>query len=60
MPVDAEYYDSKGEILLMKGDEQGALEMWRKVMELDPDFLSKYDGETELHRQLKEKGMIDK
>ena len=58
-PEDAEYYDSKGEILLMKGDEQGAIVMWRKVMELDPDFLLKHNGETELHRQLKEKGLID-
>ena len=59
MPEKAEYYDSKGEILLMKGDEQGALAMWRKVMELEPDLLSKYNGETELHRQLKERGLID-
>ena len=59
MPKDAEYYDSKGEILLMNGDEQGALAMWHKVIELDPDFLSKHDGETELHRQLKERGLID-
>ena len=58
MPNYAEYYDSKGEILLMKGDEQDALTMWRKVMELDPDFMSKHNGETELHSQLKEKGLI--
>ncbi len=59
MPEEANYYDSKGEILLMKGDEQEALKMWQKVMELDPDFLSRYNGETELHRQLKEKGLIN-
>ena len=59
IPKEAYYYDSKGFFLLMKGDKQGALAMWRKVMELDPDFLSKHNGETELHRQLKERGLID-
>ncbi len=59
MPEGANYYDSKGEILLMKGDEQEAVKMWQKVMELDPDFLSKHNGETELHRLLKEKGLIE-
>ena len=58
-PDEPNYYDSKGEILLMKGDEKGALEMWKKVMELDPDFLLKYDGSTELYRQLKERGLIE-
>ena len=43
----------------MKGDEQGALMMWRKVMELDPDFLSRHNGETDFHRQLMERGLID-
>ena len=57
-PEEANYYDSKGEILLMKGDEQGALDMWQKVMELDPDFLSKYGGKTPLYEQLKERGFI--
>lgn len=58
IPKEAIYYDSKGEILLMKGDEQGALKMWHKVIELDPDFLSKHDGETSLYKQLKAKGLI--
>ena len=55
---DANLYDSKGEMLLMKGDEQGALEMWLKVMEVDPDFLSKHNGKTPLYEQLKERGLI--
>ena len=58
-PENADYYDSKGEILLMKGDEHAALMMWFKVIELDPDFLLKYNGETDFHRQLKEKGLIE-
>ena len=58
IPEEADYYDSKGEILLMKGDEQEAVKMWNKVLELDPDFLSKHDGETILHKQLKTKGLI--
>ena len=59
MPENAKFYDIKGEILLINDDDQGAVAMWRKVIELDPDFLSKYNGETELHRQLKEKGLIE-
>ena len=59
MPEEANLYDSKGEILLMKGDEQEAVKMWRKVLELEPEFLSKHHGETELHRQLKEKRLIE-
>ena len=42
----------------MNDDKQGAIAMWIKVLELDPDFLSKHNGETELHRQLEEKGLI--
>ena len=57
-PQNANYYDSKGEILMMKGDEQGALEMWKKVLELDPDFLSKYEGGTDLYKKLKERNLI--
>ena len=60
MPEDANLYDSKGEILLMKGDEQEALKMWHKVLELDPQFLDKHNGSTPLYEQLKEKGHIDK
>lgn len=59
MPEEANFYDSKGEILLMKGDEQEAVKMWHKVLELDPDFLQKYEGESEFIRQLKEKGLIE-
>ena len=59
MPEEANFYDSKGEILLMKGDEQEAVKMWQKVQELDPDFLQKYEGETDFYKQLKEKGLIE-
>ncbi len=57
-PKEANYYDSKGEILLMMGDEQNALRMWQKVMELDPDFLQKHNGSTPLYKQLKESGLL--
>ena len=57
MPNEANYYDSKGEILLMKGDEAGAVEMWKKVMALDPDFLSTHN--SDLYKQLKERGLIE-
>lgn len=57
-PDDANLYDSKGEILLMKGDKKKALKMWQKVLEMEPDFLKNQGGSTELYRQLQEKGMI--
>ena len=59
-PDEANYYDSKGEILLMKGDEKAAVKMWNKVMEIDPDFLSKHNGTTPLYQQLLERGVINK
>lgn len=58
MPKEPKYYDSKGEILLMKGNEQESLKMWHKVLELDPDFLSKHKGGTTFYKQLKAKGLI--
>lgn len=60
VPNEANYYDSKGEILLMSGDEKGAITMWKKVMELDPDFLNKHNGSTPLYKQLVERGLIQK
>ena len=57
MPEEANYYDSKGEILLMKGDEQEAVKMWQKVLELDPDFLKSHD--SDLYKLLKEKELIE-
>lgn len=58
-PNDPNLYDTKGEILLMSGDESGALEMWRKAVETDPDFLKKNNGTTELYKQLKERGLTE-
>jgi len=49
----------KGSRALEAGDEQGALDMWRKVLELDPEFLSKQNGSTPLYEQLKKLGRIE-
>lgn len=57
-PDDADAYDSRGEILLKKGDTEGALQMWKKVLEMDPEYLSKNQGGTNLSNGLKEKGLI--
>ncbi len=35
--VSAELYDHFGDILLANGDEEGALENWKKALEIDPD-----------------------
>lgn len=58
VPNEANYYDSRGEILLMQGKEQEALQMWKKVLELNPDFLKKYPTNTNLYNGLKELGLI--
>ena len=50
MPDEPNFYDSKGEILLLKGDKKGAKKMWKEVINLDPDFPTKH--ETVLYRKL--------
>ncbi len=55
-PQEANYYDSKGEILLMQGKEKEAIEMWNKVISLDPNFSETHN--SELHRLLVEKNAI--
>ena len=37
-PDNPNWYDSKGEILYMKGDKEGAKAMWDKVISLDSNF----------------------
>ena len=43
-PNVANYYDSKGEFLFRKGDKKGALEMWIKVLSLEPDFEQRHNS----------------
>lgn len=53
-------FDSKGEFYLDQGDVTKALEMWKKLIELDPAFLSRFEsGTTVLHDGLLERGLID-
>ena len=59
MPDEAVLYDSKGEILLMQGKNEEALEMWKKVLELNPDFLKENQDGTNLSNGLKELGLIE-
>lgn len=58
-PDNARYYDSKGEILLMQGLRDEALEMWNKVQELDFNFLDNYPDGTNLSNGLKKLGLIE-
>ena len=58
IPGEATFYDTKGELLLVKGDTRKALKMWRKVLELDPDFLKTHN--SDLYKLLKEKELIEK
>lgn len=58
MPDNAGYYDTKGEIFLMQGNNQEALRMWKKVLELSPNFLKDYPNGTGLSNGLKELGLI--
>ncbi len=59
MPNEANFYDTKGEILLMQGKKAEALKMWNKVLELNPNFLNDYPGGTELSNGLKALGLIE-
>lgn len=43
-PNEANYYDSKGEILYFMGDKKGAKEMWNKVITLEPDFMRNHNS----------------
>jgi len=43
--------------VLMMDKAQEAKQMWEKVLELDPQFLETH--QSPLHKQLKEKGLIE-
>lgn len=58
VPEEPEFYDSRGEILLMQSRNDEALEMWKKVLELNPNFLDNYPDGTELSNGLKKLGLI--
>ncbi len=59
LPDNANFYDSKGEILLMQGKNDEALEMWKKVLKLNPNFLDDYPDGTNLSNGLKKLGLIE-
>ena len=59
MPEEAGLYDTKGEILLKQGKNAEALEMWKKVLELNPDFLKENPDGTNLSNGLKELELIE-
>lgn len=52
-PHEANYYDSKGEILYLMGNKKEAKEMWNKVISLEPDFLKNHD--SNLYKMLTKK-----
>ena len=56
-PLCPNYIDSKGEHLLNMGKEDEALECWKQVLRLDPEFLEK--NESDLYSSLKEKGLVE-
>ena len=59
LPDNADFYDTKGEILLKQGKNAEALEMWKKVLELNPNFLNDYPNGTNLSNGLKALGLIE-
>lgn len=59
MPENADFYDSKGEFLLMQGQNEEALKMWEKVLELNPNILDRYPNGTNLSNGLKKLGLIE-
>jgi len=55
-PTDANYLDSKGEILLMMGRNAEAAAIWKRVIKMDPDFLRNHD--SVLYKKLSGLGLI--
>ena len=53
-PSNPDYYDSKGEILWLKGDKKGAKLMWDKVQSLNPDYYKKQN--TQLNQYIVSEG----
>ena len=58
-PNQASNYDTKGEILLMRGDTRGALDLWHIAVSVDPDYLNSQGGTTPLYEQLKDRGLLN-
>lgn len=58
-PTNADLYDTKGEILLMQGKNEEALAVWKKVLELNKDFLKENPEGTDFSNKLKELGLIE-
>lgn len=58
-PDNSNFYDSKGEILLMQGRNDEALGMWKKVQELNLNFLDNYPDGTNLSNGLKKLGLLE-
>ena len=54
---EANLYDTKGEVLMMAGNAEDALRMWKMVILLEPDFVAEH-GESELYKQLKSRKMV--
>jgi len=49
-PHNADWYDTRGQVLFRMGDRAGALGMWDKVIELEPYHLEV--GESDLYKAL--------
>lgn len=58
-PQADELYHIKGESLLMLGRSGEALEMWKKVLEINPNFLNSHPEGTNLSNGLKKLGLIE-
>lgn len=59
-PEEADYYEMKGSMLYMTRDEQGAVAMWKKVLEIFPEYLEWHDGTCPLYELLKAGGLLPK
>ena len=56
-PSNPEWFDSKGEFLFKMDRMDEALQIYHRILELDAEFFN--HTESELHKGLKEKGLID-
>lgn len=58
-PENAIVYDTRGEILLAQEKTEQALEVWHKMLQLEPAFAEKHAKESTFYQNLKKRGLIE-
>lgn len=59
LPTDVRLYYSKGKIQLLQGKNYEALDTWKKILMLNPNFLNDYPTGIDFYDGLKKLGLIE-